>query len=706
MVYPWSPDEEIKAWKLNAMQIDPLLKAVNNRGVIGGIISSALSSDTIDKDIGTGAGRSVAAEITEHELGNIHYEYDDGNNRWAMRSGSPGVTGKVEGSTGELRWNCDDFNCKQVNWQKITTDKWGNVICSEQVIDGGTHSTKMWNPKTCEGGEIWRRMGTIEADCKYKLPEGKSALMTWKYKAVNENNAFILPVPRQDGWETPAVLNVCTDTEVAPRTSNSHWIQTAGPDTGASVPIQGVGELGGIFTYQAQDHNGNNVGIGLASGIEFYDSNTINCRNTDNPRPKSTTAKVDFGSCGKYGYIQISNVNPKHPWQFQLSGHFDPGSGGFRPDPGSGGITICKAQGPICYRGAGYYGWIGRGTGPTQELKEGIIDGSITRLTNGANLYCGKYSDIYYAYRPGEIIDGGIGIATAKFEWTSSYNKNSPTDGDVIANNHGGVVTGIVNDSPCRAYIDDNGFIHLPNPEWMGKYGVKIPCANNPLAPDGNPQNSYHIAEGNMCLSCSQLDWAKAYAPNCDDYKCGIVNGKVCTMNFDDDISFKYVYPNCKARMTSRIGDVANGTIRLGISKFSSRYGTMVSANTDWNLTTKDFEWGIQWRPSGGIIRGIKNDIWINCVPDPNKSGTYHYMPYSLPFIDTWGVLHLPQWHISYEEICGSHKIHVWTGRCGIPKYPNGVGWTSNALPPANQSSGPDNNWGQSNTGGGPIKRT
>lgn len=326
MAYEWGPDEEIAAWKLNRMQIDPLLKAVNNSGVRGGVESSALNSDTIDKDIGTGAAKSVAEEITEHELGNIHYEYDDGNNRWAMRSGSPGVTGKVEGSTGQLEWNCDDFTCKRVNWQKITTDKWGNVICSEQVIDGCTHSTKMWNPKTCDGGEIWRRMGTIEADCKYKLPNGKSALMTWKYKAVNENNAFILPVPRQDGWEIPSVLNVCTDTEVAPRTSNSHWIQTAGPDTGASVPIQGVGEFGGIFAYQAQDYNGNNVGIGLASGIEFYDCDTINCRNTLNPRPKSTTAKVDFGSCGKYGYIQISNVNPKHPWQFQLSGHLDVGS--------------------------------------------------------------------------------------------------------------------------------------------------------------------------------------------------------------------------------------------------------------------------------------------------------------------------------------------------------------------------------------------
>lgn len=692
MAYKWVPDESLDAWKLNQMQIDPLLKAVNNSGVRGGIESSALNSDTIACDIGTGAARSVAEEITEHELGNIHYEYDGGNNRWAMRSGSPGVTGKVEGPTGELEWNSGDFTGKQVNWQKITTDKWGNVICSEQVIDCSLHSTKMWSPKTCEGGEIWRRMGTIEADCKYKLPEGKSALMTWKYKAVNENNAFILPVPRQDGWEIPDVVNVHTDAEAAPRTLNSHWIQTAGPDTGASVPIQGVGELGGIFAYQAQDYYGNNVGIGLASGIEFYDCDTINCRNTDNPRPNSTTAKVDFGSCGKYGYIQISNVNPKHPWQFQLSGRFDPGTG-FRPDPGTGGTAICKAQGPICYRGAGYYGWIGRGSDPAQVLKEGIIDGSITRLTNGANLYCGKYSGMSYAYRPGEIIDGGIGIATAKFEWTSPYNKNKPTDGNVIANNHGGIVTGIVNDSLCRAYIDDNGFIHLPNPGWMGKYGVKIPCANNPLYHD-SMQQDYLWGTSRDVIKSEKLDWAAYLNPSAGCYHCGLVNGKVMSSETYDDASISWWAPDTKVELTAKLGDVKEGTIRIPVSKFSPRLSGAVG-DWDWNPTTKDSEWGVKFGPGGGIIRAVKADIWINCVPDANKSSTFHYMPYTLPFIDTWGVLHIPQWNISYEEICGSRKLHVWTGRCGIPKYPEGVGWTNNRLPAADQSSGPDNNWGQ-----------
>lgn len=656
MAYKWVPDESLDAWKLNQMQIDPLLKAVNNSGVRGGIESSALNSDTIACDIGTGAARSVAEEITEHELGNIHYEYDGGNNRWAMRSGSPGVTGKVEGPTGELEWNSGDFTGKQVNWQKITTDKWGNVICSEQVIDCSLHSTKMWSPKTCEGGEIWRRMGTIEADCKYKLPEGKSALMTWKYKAVNENNAFILPVPRQDGWEIPDVVNVCTDAEAAPRTLNSHWIQTAGPDTGASVPIQGVGELGGIFAYQAQDYYGNNVGIGLASGIEFYDCDTINCRNTDNPRPNSTTAKVDFGSCGKYGYIQISNVNPKHPWQFQLSGRFDPGTG-FRPDPGTGGTAICKAQGPICYQGAGYYGWIGRGSDPAQVLKEGIIDGSITRLTNGANLYCGKYSDMSYAYRPGEIIDGGIGIATAKFEWTSPYNKNKPVDGNVIANNHGGIVTGIVNDSLCRAYIDDNGFIHLPNPEWMGEHGVKIPCANTELKNTVTyPYYLWPAFNKNMwCHTQPQYNDGGRVSGEIVVIKPTIGGKQDTPQIYPDANGIQYLWP--------QMGQVKEGVIGIP-NAFFAPYACIDGNETedmrDW--LTADGWTRLQYRWSPGVIRGVVADIpWLHLYVNkkieytyppegedwpldelPDCVGWVEFYPDNAPYIDANGILHLP----------------------------------------------------------------
>lgn len=715
MAYDWVPDESLDAWKLNQMQIDPLLKAVNNSGVRGGVESSALNSDTIDKDIGTGAAKSVAEEITEHELGNIHYEYDNGNNRWAMRSGSPGVTGKVEGSTGELEWNCDDFTGKRVNWQKITTDKWGNVICSEQVIDGGTHSTKMWNPKTCDGGEIWRRMGTIEADCKYNLPAGKSALMTWKYKAVNENNAFILPVPRQDGWETPAVLNVCTDIDVAPRIPSSHWIQTAGPDTGASVPIQGVGEFGGIFAYQAQDYNGNNVGIGLASGIEFYDCDTINCRNTINPRPKSTTAKVDFGSCGKYGYIQISNVNPKHPWQFQLSGHFDPGSGGGGCDPGTNWWTkqitqnnynnaywyvmnqpgttekladlmMCKipcANAPLC--GGSYYS---RNIAlPTHyPMCRGVMNGSVVRVNNASNLACENFNTKNYRYRAGEIVKGELGIATSQFRWTSEYEEERPNDGTIMWNPNAGLISGIHNDSPCRAYIDENGFVHLSDPEWMGKHGVKIPCANSQLldAYGGYPQNVWPIYDKDYW--CSK--------------RCGIVNGEVVALqrlSTDGRTLVPQLY-NCLLGSRAELGEIKCGSIGIATAYFQPY---MVVNGADEFLTADMIasiedgdgdDLGIDYKTAPGVIRGVMNDImWEQMLYDENDEriteeekpfktvAKIRWIPEVLSYIDEKGFLHLPEFNfVSYPVNCCNEMINYFEAE---NLGPMGMGYAESVEP-------------------------
>lgn len=137
------------------------------------------------------------------------------------------------------------------------------------------------------------------------------------------------------------------------------WVRTAMPDKGASVPIRSVGELGGTFVYRAIDGGSQEAGIGIASGVEFYDANTIGNYNACSTRPQSTTARVDFGSCGKHGYIQLQNINPLHPWQFMLTGHLDVGSGG-----GGGCIDIgteywrCHvnalpfADGEVC---AGYY---------------------------------------------------------------------------------------------------------------------------------------------------------------------------------------------------------------------------------------------------------------------------------------------------------------------------------------------------------------
>lgn len=81
--------------------------------------------------------------------------------------------------------------------------------------------------------------------------------------------------------------------------------------------VQNIGELGGTFvydTYYGTYQDCDRVGIGIASGIEFYDSETYRaCYNSTETRPKARTAKVYIGE-GKYLFIQP--INQLHPWQF------------------------------------------------------------------------------------------------------------------------------------------------------------------------------------------------------------------------------------------------------------------------------------------------------------------------------------------------------------------------------------------------------
>lgn len=113
----------------------------------------------------------------------------------------------------------------------------------------------------------------------------------------------MMPVARHVGWEKEASINICSAQDVRDRKGNSVWVRTAMPDKGATVPIRSVGELGGTFVYRTIDGGSNEVGIGIASGIEIYDSSTIGNYNACGTRPQSTTARVDFGSDGKFGFI-------------------------------------------------------------------------------------------------------------------------------------------------------------------------------------------------------------------------------------------------------------------------------------------------------------------------------------------------------------------------------------------------------------------
>lgn len=170
-MYPWRPTETIEAWKLNKMQQRPVMETINKSGVSGGLDGSSLSMETIGDDIGSAGTPPEPIHTQEHDLGYWRMGYDTSTEQWRLQSGSSGVTGVVSKDAGTETWLLTCTNCKAGNWQHIKTDKWGNVIDSQQVVDTCAHTTRMWNP-TDNGsggtGDIWRRMGSVYKDERFK----------------------------------------------------------------------------------------------------------------------------------------------------------------------------------------------------------------------------------------------------------------------------------------------------------------------------------------------------------------------------------------------------------------------------------------------------------------------------------------------------------------------------------------------------------
>lgn len=552
------------------------METINKLGLgIGGLDDSALSLSVIDSD--EGSWSTVIPEpviITEHEIGNLKYEYDAGSEGWKLRTGRAGTTGKPQVAAGELKWLCKNDlpnDAKKYVWQKINTDSYGNPVTIATCINTNpSMQTSTWDPATGTTGIIWRRLASIEPNTDITCEV--SCKKSWAMKAINENNAFMLPIARRygslQGWGN---IYLKEDADVKDRGSSSHWAPVMYGEGGMSNLIQSIGELGGTFVYQTKEGCGsdNDYGIGIASGIEFYDDISIReSYNCHEMRPKPTRACAPLGPGGKYGKIIIQSVNPKHPWQFQLSADFDIGScGGW--DPGS---------------------------------------------------------------------------------------------------------------------------------HWVDC----IPCANNPLFHDNSGQD-YLWGNNRDEIQSQKLDWAASLNPSAECYHWGLVNGKVMSSETYDDASISWWAPDTKVELTAKLGDVKEGTIRIPAAKFSARIAA--GHAWDWDPTTVCSHWGTKFGPGGGIIRGVKADIWYLChVCTSSGVEEHHYMPYSLPFIDTWGVLHLPQLNFTASPCCGTYLLKPWTGRKGIPIYNKGIGWDPQ-LPPSGTGG---INPGSGGGGGGyvPIPRT
>lgn len=673
------------------------MEVVNKAGLgIGGLDDSALSSDVIDSDGGTWS--TVVPKqviITEHEVGNVKYEYDTGSEGWKLRSGRAGTTGKAQVAAGELKWLCKSqlpSDAKQYLYQKIDTDSYGNPITVSMCVKtNAAMSSNTWDPATGTPGTIWRRLASIEPDTDITCEV--SCKKSWAMKAINENNTFMLPIARRygslQGWEN---ISLYDTRDIQDRGSSSHWAPVMYGEGGMSNLIQSIGELGGTFVYQTKEGCGscNDYGIGIASGIEFYDDISIKeSYNCHDMRPKPTRACAPLGPDGKYGKIIIQSVNTKHPWQFQLSADFDigsldPGSCGWDPGSDWWECQIDKmpmANGPIC---SGYYfNWGGRHSYPEGDLKKGIMDGSVTRLTNEGSLWCGMYDDKCAMYRVGEINCGGVGITTASFWWNSEYDKSNPFQGTVSLNRNGGVVTGITNDSSCRPTIDRDGWIHLPNPEWMGKHGVKIPCANAELKNfmgQGGGAYPYYVWP-----AFDKENWCHT-EPQYNDG--GRVSGEIVVMKpiIGGKQDTPQIYPdtNGEQYLWPFLGQVKEGVIGIPNAYFQA-YACVDGIETEemkvWLTADPPVE-ELQYKWSPGVIRGVMADImWQRTYF--NKQGEYvfpeigewpvdelpscvaamEFFPMVAPYIDENGLLHLPSSLFGADvesfTCCGSRKTRL-----------------------------------------------
>lgn len=601
------------------MQVRPNMEAVNKHGLsFGGLDNSALSNDVICKDGGSwNVSTPKRVTITEHEVGNLHYEYNHDDETYQLKSGASGVTGRVSYSPSDPCWisnNSIELSGNNYVYEKINTDMWGNPLSVQHCYTQTDKQTVMWSPQAREGGVLWRRMGKIiNEECDL----GSGA--TWGFTAVNENNAFVLPVPRHYGWGSPTgnTLNVAKQADICKRYPNGAWVSTVLYDEGLTTPIQGVGELGGVFIYNTFCGSLNNdarMGIGIASGIEFYDPVSYECSyNACSTRPYPTTACIPFGPEGKYGNIKIQSLNPFAPWQFMLSGYLDIGS----IDPGSYPFDPCDiplADGPICSTRT-YYGWEGRYSQPPglPDQTNGLMDGSVTRLLNRDILWCGTFGNWCATFRPGEINMGGLGIGTAQFEWTSNFSKETPSQGTIKANRNGGLVTGIATDSSCRPYIDANGFIHTPNKDFTTCYLV-------------SPSQS-KLRDYGQTNQVFKWEPERQYAYTCE--KSGKLNGRVESISIDNIRNLSITQP-CGGTvhyMFSESGEVRDGTVGIGIAQFdpSHKWWNKRPPCDIVNCGTVSYA----WNNGGGLLRGVMADISLEQA--------LHQAPY----IDCNGILHI-----------------------------------------------------------------
>ena len=165
-MYTWTQNETITAAKLNAMQNRPNMEVVGKSGIgNSGVTASALSAEMICNPPTFIFNGPVSLDITEHEVGNLKFEYDKGSEEWKIRTGTNGITGKGNYAPQNLRWLCKSQlpnDGKSYVWQKISVDPYGTPTGVQTCVkSNATMNTCLWQPVSGKSGVIWRRMASI-----------------------------------------------------------------------------------------------------------------------------------------------------------------------------------------------------------------------------------------------------------------------------------------------------------------------------------------------------------------------------------------------------------------------------------------------------------------------------------------------------------------------------------------------------------------
>lgn len=310
----------------------------------------------------------------------------------------------------------------------------------------------------------------------------------------NTSAMTVWPVTRPAGFRKESEMDLDQCAYMGRRIAASSWAPVVSPDPACNSPIikaMSVGETGGTFVDVIKASGCDKYSIGIGAGVEFYGPDQeVDLAHT-RPMAGAGIVNLDSGSGHNVsGFISITPIDER-PWQFRVCASLNADVCGGDPgscwDPGSSWWERQVDKMPFaCHQvfmnDVPAFAWspitcTDLGSGGTNGIVHPCVHRIKSRKQAAKTSYQLKSVKCNVNYLAGEIVCGAIGIGTARFQWPQPWTDPGSSGYSldccyVELNASGGLVTGIAPDSNCRPYIDEEGFIHTSNPEWMARWGV------------------------------------------------------------------------------------------------------------------------------------------------------------------------------------------------------------------------------------------